>query len=1069
MIPISKYSSKHSGKSAKNINWNTAEKSILDESGSQPSRNDVLHELSKNKYFSDEDIENITNIKIEEGFAKILNKSELIFLEIGAYSNEALNQLNEIKDYLINERGVKKPGDLSELVSFDLNNPKDISEKFNSINAAQIRWHENAQSISIDEAGDRYLTHEIHHEFGDGWNIVYVPAIGEGPLYNNEENRSNDRTVEGNKMGICLGYGSGLYQTNSSGEIYSVRDPSNNPHVSIRITNSGSGNTLIEAKGKYNHPPSVEGAMHAKKWFEKLSKILTGGFDYLENSDYKAFPPTTKEEVLAILDMKETRPAALQGVKEEVYIGHLEPFLAGWVSSWYKKGIDRLDDVVKHMSDIKHPVLLHSGLNKKHKELLSDVFEYWSRRYLEADDPTIFYKIKDPFVKNWEAKGGWIGPGYQRAGYADWSVEGEGERYGDGFDPDHIFSIANHGGFGAYKKEKWMQQVIDKLSSSISESTDDEIIFDTSNLDSVPRTVRNDPRSNSAYNMKMFSISAEVAWERVEDLPFSLGLHKLNDNTRDKLRSVINSSLTSDEAQGEVTAENEFPHGGSSEVYFEKDLYKYYPDLINKALNGLNYLIFNGHIRGKVRAAGGEKELLKAEAPLIKHYAERYSDDFISDKELYTRYPDLHSIAAMNLVKAYSAEDLLIDQDIIRDPNHNISDEVISFAERKIIIDPPMRVTSRWVEISYFIQNKLYKKHADLEEEAWLMYIGETHSNYDVDWDDRIKKFFDLNKHKEFEDVTRYILEVMGTRDPEFIFRKNLDHDFAEIAQQSIEYMIKQYPWLFFDLNNKYPRTPSPIKSRLSLEKRYPGYIHSAAQSLFKMVPEWFNSYNLYEKYPEATEGLIEKMIDESPEVFFIEERYRATPDHFYAETALSNMSEKKYGTSYIVEKTMDWVLQEEYAEQGTIETRGPITNDSIGGLAKSRLTLLAKYTFYPLLVRLYKSRLDLDIEKILKGPDADLDKPSKEDAAYLEDLKEEEKYNFGELFDKYLNEDDAAVANEPAEATSQPEEDDRFIKLEKENYSYDTKSKIKQLRGWLNNNGFKKECQAINNLFFVK
>ena len=181
-------------------------------------------------------------------------------------------------------------------------------------------------------------------------------------------------------------------------------------------------------------------------------------------------------------------------------------------------------------------------------------------------------------------------------------------------------------------------------------------------------------------------------------------------------------------------------------------------------------------------------------------------------------------------------------------------------------------------------------------------------------------------------------------------------------------------------------------------------------------------------------------------------------------------MSEKKYGTAYIVDKTMDWALQEEFAEQGSIETREPISNDSIGDLTKSRLALLAKYTFYPLLVKLYKSSLDLDIEKILKGPDADLDKPSKEDAEYLEGLKEEEKYNFGELFDKYLNEDDTAIANEPEETSPEPEEEDgSFIKLEKENYSYDTKSKIKQLRGWLNNNGFKEECRAINNLFFVK
>ena len=50
----------------KNINWNAAEKSILDRSdaisGRELSRDEVILELSKNKLFSDEDIESITNI-----------------------------------------------------------------------------------------------------------------------------------------------------------------------------------------------------------------------------------------------------------------------------------------------------------------------------------------------------------------------------------------------------------------------------------------------------------------------------------------------------------------------------------------------------------------------------------------------------------------------------------------------------------------------------------------------------------------------------------------------------------------------------------------------------------------------------------------------------------------------------------------------------------------------------------------------------------------------------------------------------------------------------------------------
>ena len=95
---------------------------------------------------------------------------------------------------------------------------------------------------------EKYLTppnKNVIHDFGDGFKIVYVPAVGEMQQYElSDEDKSSldqpnkktsyDRVIEGNKMGICLGKKMRLYQDNGGGKVYSLRDSKNDPCVTIR-------------------------------------------------------------------------------------------------------------------------------------------------------------------------------------------------------------------------------------------------------------------------------------------------------------------------------------------------------------------------------------------------------------------------------------------------------------------------------------------------------------------------------------------------------------------------------------------------------------------------------------------------------------------------------------------------------------------------------------------------------------------------------------------------------------------------------------------------------------------
>jgi hypothetical protein len=408
-----KIASKAGKKRASGLNWSAAESVLSSETPDiQLSREQIKQQIAENPMFSEADLSSILNLSIEDHHAKMLNKQEIVFIEIGAFLAKATDQLSEVGDYLQGKDTA--PGNLSggrpaaegwwkdHKYSVSLDDLDAAKAEFLKLNAAQVAWHREgaaAQSAEVQaegEFGNGYMTNEVVAEYEDGWKVVYVPAADEGPNYQGNSDKSNDRTTEGNLNGLCLGSSQGLYQDNASGKIYSVRDSSNKPHVTIRIGN----NQLMEAKGKSNLPPSIDGASIADEWLESQQ-----GLNYKHNQDYQAFPPLDQDDAVA----------AFHSNPDEMY-------KKGWISSWYDQGIQELDEDVLRRIAAKDIYIVYSGLGKKYKELVASVIKHWTDNYVADFDSAIFANLN----------------------------------------PRNIYEIS-HESWKTYKKDPWMQTAVKKL------------------------------------------------------------------------------------------------------------------------------------------------------------------------------------------------------------------------------------------------------------------------------------------------------------------------------------------------------------------------------------------------------------------------------------------------------------------------------------------------------------------------------------------------------------------------------------------------------------------------------
>jgi len=328
----------------------------------------------------------INDLNLSEDARKRLNSDEAFLIIAGAVlssdtKDQAEGKLNVFNWYLVTKE--ISPGSFGitpEKIS-NINQIKDIFN--NEFNKAKIE-KEESERASEKANSNGYLSNDIVYDFGDGWKVVYVPAVGEIEGFQGDLNTSHDRVLEGDKNGLCLGSGLRFYQDNSNGKIYSVRDPENKPRVTIRIQED----TLHEAKGKNNNPPDAEGANHAREWFKSDEN---NSLNYKNNRDYQNFPPGTVEDA-----------------KESFNKDSKIPYVNGWISAWYKKGIPELDENVHNRVSDNDPLIISSGIGKKFNKLAEPVVKYWCEKYLsnEKDETESkaeninSYKLKDSDPKS---------------------------------------------------------------------------------------------------------------------------------------------------------------------------------------------------------------------------------------------------------------------------------------------------------------------------------------------------------------------------------------------------------------------------------------------------------------------------------------------------------------------------------------------------------------------------------------------------------------------------------------------------------------------------------------------
>lgn len=166
-----------------------------------------------------------------------------------------IRELNQIADWVRNTQ--------AQIASFDLAGAK----------AASDQWHEEQ---AAQGAGQGYEEKNVVFTLSNGWTIQQVRT-------------ANDLQVEGNLMGHCVGSYC-KYVERGSSHIYSLRDPKNQPHVTIEVEGAGSDASpaekdddplevtkrhrgkisIVQIQGKENKEPIPEYKAMIKEWFAAL-------------------------------------------------------------------------------------------------------------------------------------------------------------------------------------------------------------------------------------------------------------------------------------------------------------------------------------------------------------------------------------------------------------------------------------------------------------------------------------------------------------------------------------------------------------------------------------------------------------------------------------------------------------------------------------------------------------------------------------------------------------------------------------------------------------------------------
>lgn len=132
--------------------------------------------------------------------------------------------------------------------------PRLASYSWRQAIAASARWHEEQ---SKKGAGHEYDgSQKTIHTWPDGWKLVQVKS-------------ENDYKVEGSLMGHCVA----SYWGRDESSIFSLRDPTNHPHVTIEAIIEGKGKdktwNVLQVQGKGDRKPVAAYAKRLHSFFSK--------------------------------------------------------------------------------------------------------------------------------------------------------------------------------------------------------------------------------------------------------------------------------------------------------------------------------------------------------------------------------------------------------------------------------------------------------------------------------------------------------------------------------------------------------------------------------------------------------------------------------------------------------------------------------------------------------------------------------------------------------------------------------------------------------------------------------
>ena len=152
---------------------------------------------------------------------------------------------------------------------FNVEEPQIASFNWKTAIEASDAWHkamaESGEGQFYTE-GNRFIVYgpKWKNKDWDGWTIKRIYS-------------KNDLEVEGNKMQHCVGsYADRVDSENTA--IYSLRDPQNNPHVTIE-ENPPESHEINQIQGKQNREPIKEYKEMIKEWFGVLGNVSLGDED----------------------------------------------------------------------------------------------------------------------------------------------------------------------------------------------------------------------------------------------------------------------------------------------------------------------------------------------------------------------------------------------------------------------------------------------------------------------------------------------------------------------------------------------------------------------------------------------------------------------------------------------------------------------------------------------------------------------------------------------------------------------------------------------------------------------